>query len=442
MLATCGDVLHPKTGRGRPQQQTTISDVSCINDFVSNHDASAVPVVAHKRGSLAGWVSRASVPAAVAVISRRLWLHVLAVWAASPVGAGVLAGRVKPSVFLAVAGAYARHGNGSTGRGICVSGETIAEETGFSRRTVSTVRAILIEAGLLWRSAGGVPSRSGKHNKPAVDHLVASRELIAAAAVDNSTRRNRGRRRTCARPRSTYLGNKSSVSYVVTKAPAHGSPSTSTDRSAPTARPRSSVPGARARKSPIQRRRWCAAYRIADVLCERLHGYGIADRALVACALYRSGLDLHAWMAYGGPAALASALNVHAPATTTRSGWTQRWDWPDHIGSPGGFLASRLTHLPAAPQTTPTCTPAAEVIAQYGPGSSDTARQLARAELAADLATKAARRRDLVLAETCPVCGGEPVPAELHCRRCQKLLTHPATGRRDTADIHQRREVC
>ncbi|WP_207553984.1 hypothetical protein, partial [Mycobacteroides abscessus] len=70
------------------------------------------------------------------------------------------------------------------------------------------------------------------------------------------------------------------------------------------------------------------SYAAAEVLIERLQGFGAGTRSATASALYRSHLDLESWHKQGGGLTISRALNVHAPTSRGRDDRTHRWDWP------------------------------------------------------------------------------------------------------------------
>lgn len=368
-----------------------------------------------RRGSLTDWIARQDpVPATVAMISRARWCSLIESWSISEAG---IAGRSRYNVglkrFLAVACAMARHCDGSTGRNIAVCNERLAAETGCSTRLVTNVRAVLIGAGYLYRSSEGVSSRTGRFNRPPIVHLtmprpgyvdspstagsaggsvVKSGRKAAAAPVDNHTSSSTRSGRVCDLLRSTAVGHISSPKSVV------GKPNART-------RARRNAGGS---KTLQERRRWFAAYGLADELIGRTVGLQGA-RGPVAAALNFSHLDLSAWTALK----LKAALDAWGVTHRDSSGVLRQMDWPSTINRPGAFLAYRLSHLEAAPPAeAPTYTPAPPAPAT-GAG-----RSHAWAAINEHLAELRRTRTDRLKGRAeCPLCSGASLNADL-CQHC------------------------
>jgi hypothetical protein len=386
---------------------------------------SAVP---SRTSSLAAWIQEhAAVPATVAMISRVRWITVVTAWAATPDGRKALAHHLlRPQRFLAIATAMAQHCNGSTGRNIAVPNRRLASEAGCSPRLVTTTRRILIEAGWLYKSAEGVSSRTGRHNRPSIVHLTTPRPT--PATLPPKTRQGQGLPhpvtvtadlnsscagepvdnpddggRVCDPLRSTHLQHIPPGTYVVNK---------------PKARPnalRKSKPS----KTLQQRRRWWLAYRIADELITQTVGLKGA-RGPVAAALAFSDLDLEAWTTAKLKAALDFWGNKH------------RIDWPLAMRRPGAFLASRLQHLATRPE--PSVTPEA-VVSPPRPitGAGRTQAWAAVNEHLTDLArTRADRRRNQKI-QQCPVCATASIDPRL-CPACHPVIS-PARPRHRLAAV-------
>lgn len=359
-------------------------------------------------------------PATVAMISRARWITAVTAWTETADGRTVLARHLlRPRRFVAIATAMAAHCNGSTGRNIAVPNRRLAIEAGCSPRLVTTTRRILLEAGWLYKSADGVSSRTGRHNRPAIVHLTAPRPAPAAApsqtrrtqkrphpttTPDRADRDSNGAGRSVDNPhtggrvcdplRSTHLQHLPLGSYVVDK---------------PKARP-SALRESKPSKTAQQRRRWFLAYRIGDELIDQTVGLKGA-RGPVAAALALSDLDLEAWTA----AKLKAALNFWANS--------HRIDWPLPIRRPGAFLASRLRHLPARPPTAP---PRPNVVLAPPPppvtGPLRTRAWAAISDHLADLARTRTDRRHQQTIRQCPVCATTSIDPRL-CPACHPMIS-------------------
>ncbi len=359
-----------------------------------------------RRGSLAWWIVEHQPAPSVPVISRRRWLALLAHWVTTPQGIAALkAARVGQRTFLAVAAVIARHCNGSNGRNIAITNERLAAEAGRSPETITRVRTLLRSAQLLHRSAEGVSGGTGCNARPSIDHLTTPRAAVPTESpagtqatkrtcrtrkqpVDNVTRADKPKAVVPTLSVVTPVENKPLVEMVVVNQTRCAWSTTPRPNKKPTATNPKPV------KPADERRRWWLAYQFADTMATRIHGIDHTARSATASALYRSHLDLEAWHTEGAAPAVIRALDQHAPTTHTGH-QTHRWDWPQRITSPGGFLAIRLQHLPARPQLVSTPAPAASVITKLalGPGSTPAGRQAARAEWRSARAALHAKKR-------------------------------------------------
>lgn len=381
------DTLHPLAGASvtRPRPRHNRLKPCSTRTY-------ALKPRAPRRGSLAWWISEHQPPASVPVISRRRWLALLTYWVTTPQGRAALkAARVGQRTFLAVAAVIARHCNGSNGRNIAITNERLASESGRSAETITRVRTLLRSAQLLHRSAEGVSAGTGCNARPSIDHLTTPRTAVPTenpADTQVAKRTRRAPKRPVdntidpTAPEAvvptlsvvTPVGTKPPVTLVVDNQKCCAWSTTPTPNKIPTASK------AKALKPAAERRRWWLAYQFADTMTTRIHGIDHTARSATASALYRSHLDLEAWHTEGAAPAVIRALDLHAP--TTRTGTqTHRWDWPQHITSPGGFLTIRLRHLPAQPQVVSTPAPSTAVITKLalGPGSTTAGRAAAMA---------------------------------------------------------------
>lgn len=268
-----------------------------------------------KRRAQREWIVRAGCAPSTTPMwtSRAGWVDELAAWADTEAGRAACARKVRASMLLRVSEALAAHADHSTGRHCAVTNTVVAKTTGCTARTVSTVRAVLREAGLaveVHRGTGSaVAPRSAR--RPSVWHLVSRR-----APVDNRvvfhlppSRRDRG---------LGLVGNTSPSTR--TRAPKTKSPS---------------------KKPPQRARRYAPrplhVQQLAAGVMARSRGLSHVHTGHICDALTRSGLDLDTWTAR----AITDALDADMR--------TRGWSWPDRIERPGPFLASRLRRLPARP---------------------------------------------------------------------------------------------
>lgn len=292
-----------------------LAELAATSGNARNGDGAAAAERRSKRGSLAVWIRvHGAVPATVAMVSRARWINVVSRWAACSCGQEALGQfHVRVDRFVRISEAMARHAHGGTGRNIAVTNRRIAEESGFSESSVTIVRRILLSSGWLHQSAAGCSSRTGRSNRPNIVHLTTRRP------VDNQRQGAGSSSCVCDPLRSSQVSNKSLVTNK------------------PKAR-RRALRDSSPKKDPAARRRWTAAYQIADELIGRTVGLGDA-RGQVATALMLSHLRLEAWSG----SELKAALDVCA----LRS----RRNWPaEEMRRPGGFVAWRLRELPVAPE--------------------------------------------------------------------------------------------
>jgi len=232
------------------------------------------------------------------------WLADAQRWALGD-GAAVLRGRLNPQKFLTLCGTAARYADSATGRHMAATATTLARDSGYSVRTVSTWRTLLAESGLgvLARQGSG---GGGRPNRAPVWHLV-SRPAVTPP-------------RTCDLP---PLRSSRGLRHL--------------ERNSPSAlaRPKSSPPTTsrrrrRAPQRPPRPPRPLQLQRLAGELVRRSHGLHRGHIGSVCDAIRGAGIDPTAITA----AQIASALN----ADMRESGWR----WPDRIERPGAFLAYRL----------------------------------------------------------------------------------------------------
>lgn len=232
--------------------------------------------------------------------SRRGWLATVDLWAASVEGREQLAGaHVSPRMVKRVAVVLARMADGSTGRNVAAANARIAAEAQVSERSVTTVRAVLADAGWAVEAQRGYGSADGRLNRPSIWHLVSRRRPI------------------CDLPRKTPFPTQSLVGN-------------------------NSLSAARRRRSKPTRAhepRSMHVQRLAAYLAGSCAGFWGVHPGRICDVLQRSHLTLEAWSGKQ----LQSAMN-----TTMRE---RGWHWPDHIGNPLGFLAFRIAQLPARPTT-------------------------------------------------------------------------------------------
>jgi hypothetical protein len=257
--------------------------------------------------------------------SRRGWLSELAAWTETTAGASVLAAkRLRPALLLRVAESLADRADHASGRHCAATNATIASVAGCSARTVTTVRAVLREAGLAMEIRRGTGSALTPQcrRRPSVWHLISR-----AQPVDNA--------RVCDLPPSLCDRR---LSHVGKRSPSVRTRPPSKNSSKPHGQRRHAP-------RPLRLQQVAAAVVAGSIGLDAVHPGHICD------ALLRSGLDLTAWTA---PQILA-ALNADMYETG--------WSWPNRIERPGAFLASRLRRLPPRPlAVTPAAkpTPAAE----------------------------------------------------------------------------------
>jgi hypothetical protein len=243
--------------------------------------------------------------------SRRGWLSELDAWTDTTGGAAVLAAkRLRPALLLRVAETLADHADHASGRHCAATNATIASVAGCSARTVTTVRAVLRDAGLAVEIRRGTGSAMTPQcrRRPSVWHLISR-----AQPVDNA--------RVCDLPPSLCDRR---LSHVGKRSPSV--------RTRPPTKNSSKPHGQRRRAPrPLRLQQLAAAIVAGSIGLDAVHPGHVCD------ALLRSGLDLTAWTA---PQILA-ALNTDMHETG--------WSWPNRIERPGAFLASRLRRLSPRP---------------------------------------------------------------------------------------------
>lgn len=121
------------------------------------------------------WIVRAGcVPAGTPMWpSRDGWLDDLATWLDTDEGRAACARKVRVQMVLRVAEALAAHADHDTGRHCAVTNAVIAQATGCTPRTVSTVRGIVRDGGFaaeVHRGTGSAATPSTTR-RPSVWHL-------------------------------------------------------------------------------------------------------------------------------------------------------------------------------------------------------------------------------------------------------------------------------
>lgn len=271
-------------------------------------------------------VAAGQVPASIPMWnSRSSWKTQLEVWRA--LNPGVLRGfHMSGRMFRHIVAALARYADGPTGRHCAVSNQTVAQDVGCNRRSVSTARAILAVSGygIEVRRGSGSPDKPSHWCRTSVWHLISRRPTAAES-------------RFCALPTPRRFPLKDPVGKH--------SPSEAGAASRPDFNPR------RRRKAVRSGPRDLHTQRIAARLASTAAGLQAREGRHVVgqlCdALEASHLHLESWSG----SALIAALN----ADMTKRGL----NWPDRIEQPGAFLAARLRHLPTRPGTDLTPTPPA-----------------------------------------------------------------------------------
>ncbi|GAY19326.1 hypothetical protein [Mycobacterium sp. shizuoka-1] len=245
--------------------------------------------------------------------SRAGWLDELGAWADTEVGRAACARKVRASLLLRVAAALAAHADHSTGRHCAVTNTVVAKTAGCTARTVSTVRAVLREAGFAVEVHRGTGSAAAPQSarRPSVWHLVSRRVPVDNRAVFHLPPSRRDRR-------SSLVGNTS-----------------------PSTRKRAPKTKDPSKKQPQRARRYAPrplhVQQLAAGVMARSRGLSHVHTGHICDALTRSGLDLDTWTAR----AITDALDADMR--------TRGWSWPDRIERPGPFLASRLRRLPVRP---------------------------------------------------------------------------------------------
>jgi hypothetical protein len=272
--------------------------------------------------------------------TRRGWLSELAAWTETAVGRAVLAAkRLRPALLLRVAETLSDHADHASGRHCAATNATIASVAGCSARSVTTVRAVLRDAGLAVEIRRGTGSAMTPQcrRRPSVWHLISR-----AQPVDNA--------RVCDLPPSLCDRR---LSHVGKRSPSV--------RTRPPSKNSSKPHGPRRRAPRSLRLQQVAAAVVAGSIgLDAVHPGHICD------ALIRSGLDLTAWTA----PQILTALNADMRETG--------WSWPSRIERPGAFLASRLRRLPPRPvAATPPAKPTPAVENPASPPASAATRAAA-----------------------------------------------------------------
>lgn len=269
-------------------------------------------------------VTAGAVPASIPMwCSRSMWLTQLEVW--RTLNPHVLREyHMRAQLFRRILAVLARYADGATGRHCAVSNQTVAEQVGCDRRSVTTARAILAASGygIEVRRGSGSPGRPSHWCRNSVWHLISRRPTAAET-------------RFCALPTSTNHPLKTPVGK--------SSPSEARGASKPDPRRTGRRPGADAPPRDLHTQRiagWLASKAIGLHARPGRHIVGQLCGALEA-----SHLHLDCWTGQ----TLIHALHADMAA--------RGLNWPDRIDQPGAFLASRLRHLPARPEEAATPAP-------------------------------------------------------------------------------------
>lgn len=258
--------------------------------------------------------------------SATTWLADVEHWSTTTAGQEALSrNKTRPAMLSRVATALAAHADHRSGRHCAASNATVATVAGCSPRTVTTVRALLRQAGLAVeiRRGTGSSATPGHRRRASIWHLVSRPGL-----VDN--------RRDCDLPpslcdrRLTHLQELSPRSRK---------------------RPEDS-PQRRHRHSELGQPRPMALQRLAAGVIAGSRGLNRVHPGHVCDALLRAGVDPSAWTARQ----ILDGLNADMRASGT--------SWPDQIRHPAVFLLARFRRLsnPPAVASTPH-TPAQRALA-------------------------------------------------------------------------------
>lgn len=258
-------------------------------------------------------VAGATSPTTSMWTSRAGWIEEVAYWAGTSSGSAVLTRvNLSRSMLLKVCVALAAHADHATGRHCAVTNAAAAKAAGCSQRSVTTVRAVLGEAGLAVEVRRGTGSMASpqRYRRPSVWHLVSRRRPVDNVAVCDLPPSRRDRR-------VTHVGKNSPKGRC--RPASKNSPRSDTARQS---EPR-----------PLQ------LQLLAASVISRCRGFDAVHPGQICEVLTRSGLDLDVWTG----AQIVDALN----ADMRRTGRT----WPDSLPRPAGFLAVRLRGLPRVPMT-------------------------------------------------------------------------------------------
>lgn len=244
-------------------------------------------------------------------VSAQNWLADIQAWSTTPAGQEALVrNKTRAAMLSRVAAALAAHADHRSGRHCAASNATVAAAAGCSPRTVTTVRALLREAGVAVEIRRGTGS-SATHaygRRASIWHLISR-----PGPVDN--------RRDCDLPPSLCdrrLSHLQELSPRGRKRPGH-------------AQHRKGLHPNTAQPRPL------ALQRLAAGIIAGSRGLGRVHPGHVCDALTRAGLDVSSWT----PRQVLDALNADMRARGSY--------WPDEIHNPAGFLVGRLRRLPASP---------------------------------------------------------------------------------------------
>lgn len=263
--------------------------------------------------------------------SATIWLTDVETWSATPAGQEALSrNKTRPTMLARVAAALADRADYRTGRHCAVSNATVAAAAGCSPRTVTTVRALLRDAGLAVeiRRGTGSSATPGYGRRASIWHLISRPGL-----VDN--------RRNCDLPPSLCdrrLPHLQELSPRGRRRPEHF------------AHHRLRRPAA-APPRPLALQRLAAGIIAGSRGLNRIHPGHVCD------ALTSTGITPSRWTVRQ----VLDALNADMR--------TRGSSWPDEILNPAGFLISRLRRLPTTPAATASTRPAAVLHLELTEGS-------------------------------------------------------------------------
>ena len=319
-------------GSGYPGQESTFrsnkssqSVLTCANR-TGDRSACRTTHMRCSRPTLRAWVQHVGAVSPTVPVwpSRAGWLVSAQRWAVSSAGTAVLAKHhLSVKLFLTVIAVLARFADSATGRNCAVTNTRAAAKARCSPRSITTVRAVLAEAGLaveVYRGHGSTATPSGGR-RPSVWHLISHRQ-----AVDNYTvcdlppsRRDEGLTPVCSN--SPSVRSRAALGHL-SQPPAK--------RTATSTR-RDDLP------------RPLAVQRLAAQLAARAHGLDRPGLHIgqLCNAIVSARIDAEQWTVQG----LQAALDADMRASGTF--------WPDRINNPAAFLATRLRRLPSVPPSQP-----------------------------------------------------------------------------------------